>query len=186
MQQVEASRCKMLISPEERYLLDELKQYDLRDQERFLSNGLKRTPWRFVFDYGWWYNPTNLSFGVEKGKLGECAKNAFDLCSNNQSLTYCQGYAITNIGQLPTFHAWATNGDCQVIDNTWEKPGIAYAGVPFKWEFIETDSLQNQCKQNLIDNYGKNWPLLGLLGDQPDKWLESVKGNGRIAIKECS
>ena len=51
----------------------------------------------------------------------------------NECLTYCEGYAIPDIGSIvhEMDHAWCVDADGRVIDNSWRKPGLAYFGIPF-------------------------------------------------------
>lgn len=104
-------------------------------------------------------------------------KNATDLALADDSLIYCEGYALFKSGSLPTLHAWVTDGQGKAIDNTWPQPGVAYAGVPFQPLFVNMTALKSHATGSLLDDYLNNWPLRGDLGDRPDEWLQ-LRGRG--------
>ena len=142
---------------------------------------LKRTCQEFVLEYGWWYEPIELDQKIAIGTPQECHKNAVDLTLADDSLIYCEGYALFMSGSLPTLHAWVTDGHGRAIDNTWLQPGVAYAGVPFKSLFVNLTSLKNHATISLLDDWQNNWPLRGDLGDRPDVWLE-LRGRGTAKL----
>jgi hypothetical protein len=133
---------------------------------------LKRTFEEFVLDYGWWYEPVELTAGIQRGTPNQCHKNASDLCGGDDSLIYCEGFALFKLGGQPTIHAWVTDGHGRAIDNTWPRPGVAYAGVPFKELFVTMTALKNHATVSLLDDYQNDYPLRGEQGDRPDDWLE--------------
>jgi hypothetical protein len=67
---------------------------------------LKRTFQQFVLDYGWWYEPAGPLKEVATGTPQQCHKNATDLAVADDSLIYCEGYALFKSGSIPTLHAW--------------------------------------------------------------------------------
>jgi hypothetical protein len=138
---------------------------------------LKRTFQQFVLENGWWYEPAELDVAFATGSPRECHKNATDLALANDSLIYCEGYALFKSGSLPTLRAWVTDGHGRAIDNTWPKLGVAYAGVPFQSLFLNMAALKNHATISLLDDWQNNWPLRGDLGDRPDEWLE-LRGRG--------
>ena len=142
---------------------------------------LKRTFQEFVLEYGWWYEPAELDLKIATGTPQECHKNATDLALDGDSLIYCEGYALFRSGSLPTLHAWVTDGHGRAIDNTWPKPGVAYAGVPFKSLFVNMTALKNHATVSLLDDYQNNYPLRGDLGDRPAEWLE-LRGRGTARV----
>lgn len=167
----------MAITPQTR-LLDFLRASEPTPAAKKL---LKRTVQQFVVDYGWWYEPAELEKNFATGTPQECHKNAADLALDDDSLIYCEGYAMFKDGSLPILHAWVTDGRGRAIDNTWPQPGVAYAGVPFRSLFVNMTALKNHATISLLDDYQNNWPLRGDLGDHPDEWLEPRgRGTGRI------
>jgi hypothetical protein len=155
-------------------LLDFLRRSETTPAARAL---LKRTFQDFVLEHGWWYEPAKLPLKLATGTPQECHKNAIDLALADDSLIYCEGYALFKSGSLPRLHAWVTDGNGQAIDNTWPQPGVAYAGVPFKSLFVNMTALKNHAIISLLDDWQNNWPLRGNLGDRPDEWLEP-RGRG--------
>ena len=129
-------------------------------------------------EYGWWYDPVEPSSKIPAGRPQECHKNATDLILDDETLIYCEGFAQYESGSQPTLHAWVTDGQGRAIDNTWPKPGVAYAGVPFKSVFITLTALKNRAMGSLLDDWQNNYPLRGQLGDCPDGWLE-LRGRGK-------
>ncbi len=146
---------------------------------------LKRTFEQFVVDHGWWYEPAPLPPDVAFGSERECHGNAAKLASHEETLFYCEGYALFKSGMHPTLHAWVTDGQGHAFDNTWQQPGVAYAGVPFKSLFVTMTTLKTHAFVSLIDDYVNGWPLLKELGDRPDKWLEQ-RGRGIARLTEGS
>lgn len=161
-------------------LLDFLRRSEATPAAKAL---LKRTFQEFVLQYGWWYEPPGVDVKIATGTPQECHKNAVDLALADDSLIYCEGYALFKNGSLPTLHAWVTDGNGQAIDNTWPQPGVAYAGVPFKSLFVNMTALKNHAIISLLDDYQNNWPLRGDLGDRPDEWLEP-RGRGTNRVVE--
>ncbi len=133
---------------------------------------LKRTSQQFVLDYGWWFEPVTLPEGICCGAEQECHKNATELASDTGSLIYCEGFAKFQDGSMPVLHAWITDGHGRAIDNTWRVPGVAYAGVPFKTNFVITTALANHATISLLDDWQNDYPLRRELGDRPDEWFE--------------
>ena len=169
--------CRMYVHRTE--LLDFLRCSEPTPAARPLS--LKRTFQEFVLEYGWWYEPVELPQGITFGTPQQCHQNATDLIMFDDSLIYCEGYALFKGGSLPTLHAWVTDGRGRAIDNTWPQPGVAYAGVPFTSLFVNMTALKNHAIISLLDDYQNNYPLRGDLGDRPDEWLE-LRGRGTERI----
>jgi hypothetical protein len=166
------------MTPAQSELLDFLQSSAPKPAAKAL---LKRTMQQFVLEYGWWYEPVELSAEIDRATVGECHKNATDLMLTDNSLIYCEGYALFKPGSQPTLHAWVTDGHGRAIDNTWPQPGVAYAGVPFKGLFVSLTGLKNHATISLIDDYQNGYPLRGELGDRPDDWLE-LRGRGAEII----
>lgn len=142
---------------------------------------LKRTFQEFVVEYGWWYEPVGIPSETSFGTPRQCHKNAVNLMLADDSLIYCEGYALAESGVIPTIHAWVTDGRGRAIDNTWRNPGVAYAGVPFRSLFVNLTALKNHATVSLLDDYQNNYPLRGDLGDHPGEWLE-LRGQGTARI----
>jgi hypothetical protein len=143
---------------------------------------LKRTFQEFILEYGWWYEPIKLATRIPVGTQRQCHKNAVDLTVADESLIYCEGYALFKSGSVPTIHAWVTDGQGRAIDSTWSQPGLAYAGVPFQSLFVNMTALKNHATISLLDDYQNVYPLRGDLGDRPDEWLE-LRGRGVRRVK---
>jgi hypothetical protein len=142
---------------------------------------LKRTCQQFVLEYGWWYEPVLLPKQIAIGTPNECHKSATDLILTDDSLIYCEGYALFESGMTPVIHAWVTDGQGRAIDNTRPKPGVAYAGVPFRSVFVSMTALKNRAMISLLDDWQNTYPLRGELGDRPEEWLE-LRGRGVVRI----
>jgi hypothetical protein len=142
---------------------------------------LKRTMQQFVLDYGWWYEPSEVPEHLPHGTSQECHKNAADLAMEDDSLIYCEGYALFKGSSLPTLHSWVTDCRGKAIDNTWPQPGVAYAGVPFLINVVTMTALKRHAIGSLLDDYDNGFPLRGDLGDHPDEWLEP-RGRGTTRV----
>lgn len=144
---------------------------------------LKRTSHQFVLEHGWWYEPVELPKQIAIGTPEECHRNAVNLALDDDSMIYCEGYALFKDASLPVVHAWVTDGHGNAIDNTWLQPGVAYAGVPFRSLFVNMTALKNRAIVSLLDDYQNNYPLRGDLGDRPDEWLE-LRGCGLMKVSD--
>ncbi len=142
---------------------------------------LKRTFQQFVIEYGWWYEPVELTAGIQRGTPNQCHKNASGLCGDDDSLIYCEGFALSRLGGQPTLHSWVNDGNGRAIDNTWPTLGVAYAGVPFKDLFVTMTALKNHATVSLLDDYQNDYPLRGELGDRRDEWLDP-RGQGVLKL----
>lgn len=121
-------------------------------------------------NYGWWYSPCPLPYGLRRGASQQCFANAFELAKTDTALVYCEGYAIGKSGKM-IHHAWVTDGKGSAIDNTFAEPGRAYAGVPFQISFLLTRAIRNHAVICVLDDWEHNWPILGDIGDQPDEMI---------------
>lgn len=160
-------------------LLDFLRHSEATPAAKAL--GLKRTFQAFVLEYGWWYEPAEPDGKIPKGTPQRCHTNATNLTLDDDTLIYCEGYALFESGSRPTIHAWVTDGRGRAIDNTWPKPGVAYAGVPFRSLFVNMTALKNHATVSLLDDYQNNYPLRGELGDRPGEWLD-LRGRGTVRV----
>jgi hypothetical protein len=71
---------------------------------------LRRIPQELVREFGWWYEPAETPKGIDPGIPQECYKNAALLTLDDDSLIYCEGYALHRSGSSPRIHAWVTDG----------------------------------------------------------------------------
>ena len=90
-----------------------------------------------VLKQGKFFTPEKRPENIELGPKKECFANASKLALERSDLTYVEGYAMINDRlPLPIAHAWCVDKKGRVIDNTWEKPGVSYFGVPFKTNYL--------------------------------------------------
>lgn len=143
----------------------------------------KRTLHEFVLQYGWLYEPSVLPARIARGTPQECFRNATFLTVEDDSLIYCEGYALFTADSAPRLHAWVTDGRGLAIDNTWPQCGVAYAGVPFQSSFVNLTALKNHETISLLDDYQNLYPLRSELGDHPDEWLEE-RGRGIMRLQD--
>ncbi|MCT7986459.1 hypothetical protein NG796_24615 [Laspinema sp. A4] len=71
-----------------------------------------------------------------RGMKGKCFQTCYDWILENDSLTYCEGYAICNGLVLPVLHAWLVCEQGQVHDPTWKLGNNAYFGVELERKFV--------------------------------------------------
>jgi hypothetical protein len=109
---------------------------------------------------------------IPPGKQNECFANAFWLAFNNPSLIYTEGFALYGENQIITVHAWVTDGKGNAIDNTWDKVGVAYAGVPLDIKWLNNRHVKQRAIVCVLDDFMNDWPILRDLGDRPDEWLD--------------
>lgn len=143
---------------------------------------LRRNPQELVWECGWWYEPAEVPERIDPGTPQECHKNAALLTLDDDSLIYCEGYALYRDGSSPRIHAWVTDGQGRAIDNTWPQPGVAYAGIPFQGLFVTLTFLKNNAAISLLDGCHSLDTLRGELAHRPEEWLEP-QGRGVARIK---
>ncbi|HDZ36949.1 MAG TPA: hypothetical protein ENH62_01455 [Marinobacter sp.] len=168
--------CPCGLNPSQQGLLDVLLAGNPRRAPSWT-----RTRYEFIVEYGWWYEPAPRPKGIRLGRKRQCFKNAFNLALDNASLTYCEGFVRDPSGSLLILHAWVTDGHGRAIDNTLREPPSAYAGVPFRTDFLNDYHLRNRAVICLLDDHLHDWPMLGELGDRPEEWLEP-KGQGAARL----
>lgn len=90
-----------------------------------------------VLKQGKFFTPEKRPDDIKLGPKKECFANAAKLALERSDLTYVEGYAMVNDRlPLPIAHAWCVDKKGRVVDNTWENPGVAYFGVPFKTSYL--------------------------------------------------
>jgi hypothetical protein len=84
---------------------------------------------------GRYFAPRPLPKRYKLGTPGNCFEDAGRLALNSDSLTYCEGIAMS---VFPVHHAWCIDSKGRVVDKTWaavdakintDRPNIAYFGV---------------------------------------------------------
>ncbi|MFD8705879.1 hypothetical protein ACFV1W_25290 [Kitasatospora sp. NPDC059648] len=69
--------------------------------------------------------------GPPPGKPGACYVDSVLWASESpDGLAYVEG--VTWTGLYPLEHAWCADRDGTVLDPTWERPGLAYLGLPVR------------------------------------------------------
>lgn len=90
-----------------------------------------------VLKQGKFFTPEKKPDDIKLGPKKECFANASKLALERSNLIYVEGYAMVNDRlPLPIAHAWCVDKKGRVVDNTWENPGVAYFGVPFKTSYL--------------------------------------------------
>jgi len=105
---------------------------------------------RNIHDYGFvynWYSDVMLQFDTyqeadEKGILGQCYRQAYNLAGSNPDLTYFEGYAMILELGIPIIHAWCVDFKTKrIIDPTWHSKNdctpAGYIGVPLNRKFVD-------------------------------------------------
>lgn len=73
-----------------------------------------------------------------QGEPKSCFKNCYQALYDFPKLSYCEGFAISNLG-IPIIHAWLVNDNLEVIDPTWigeRFQNSAYFGIVFTEDFV--------------------------------------------------
>lgn len=96
-----------------------------------------------------------------------CYYNCQELIDEEEGLIYVEGYALSEgTNSFPFAHAWLINDEGEVIEPTWEQPGIEYLGVPLATEWVKSiiDSRQQKGQNNVLSifegNYLEDFSLL--------------------------
>jgi hypothetical protein len=137
--------------------LDEQLGYmsDLQSSSR--SGSLKYTSSEhMIYKLGQNFKPSVKPSKVKQGKIKSCFENATKLAISNSDYTYVEGYAFADINlNLPIAHAWVVDSFGKVIDNTWEKPGRAYSGIPISTSFL-TKALSDTGVYGILSGANRN------------------------------
>ncbi|GAB3977342.1 hypothetical protein GCM10029978_066790 [Actinoallomurus acanthiterrae] len=100
-----------------------------------------RSQYQLVLDLGIWCQPAPLPADLRcwRGQAGACFHNAPELAAAVPRLLYVEGYADPGIGNgFGLEHAWTIDPETgEVRDPTWDRPGVAYLGVPISLEHRE-------------------------------------------------
>lgn len=126
-----------------------------------------------VLKQGKFFTPETRPADVKLGAKKECFSNAARLALERSNLTYVEGYAMINDGlPLPIAHAWCVDKKGRVVDNTWEKPGVAYFGVPFKTSYLAKKLSETGVYGILSGSVGSS----DFLKDGvPSDWIADIK-----------
>jgi hypothetical protein len=88
----------------------------------------------YLAAYGQEWQAAPLPADVERGKMGDCYKNATHAIIEHPDWRYAEGYAYTSKVPLPILHGWAVKPDGTVADPTWTDAGARYFGVAYDRE----------------------------------------------------
>jgi hypothetical protein len=104
----------------------------------------------FLLQHGVWYQPRPLPKHIRRGLPRCCFGNAL-LLARSRRYRYVEGYAVPDIGVcLPMHHAWNLDRRGNLIDSTWDKPGLTYLGIEFPLDVAEDALRHNDC--TVLDN----------------------------------
>lgn len=148
-------------------------------QTRGRNYFLRQTAAEFVIEHGWWYAPKPTV--TTKGEPSQCFTNAFLLAMKHPEMSYVEGYAIATADGTRTAHAWLTDRQGQAIEVTWDRPGAAYGGIPFKLDFLGRRLRDDGEIGSMIDDFMHDWPLLREGGPSRNEWWDEA-GIGREKI----
>ena len=88
-------------------------------------------PHALVLKLGRSFTPQRRPKGIRRGRKKRCYENAFEVMVEHETLTYCEGFVLTEGLRIPVEHAWCIDEEGNVVDNTLPDPGTAYFGIPF-------------------------------------------------------
>ncbi|MDJ0463194.1 hypothetical protein [Streptomyces sp. H27-C3] len=83
--------------------------------------------------YGRVFHPESALPVENPGPSRRCFHNSMEATFAHDHLTYVEGFASAF---FPTEHAWCADASGSLYEPTWDKPGTAYFGIPFKWEAV--------------------------------------------------
>lgn len=104
----------------------------------------------FLIQHGQWFNPQPLPATIKRRTIKFCFHNSTQVARRHRQLRYAEGYAVPSNVPVPIHHAWNIDLDGNVIDTTWDKPGLAYFGVAFPVRDASR-AINNEC--TVLDNY---------------------------------
>lgn len=123
---------------------------------------------RFIIDQGMEFLPQEPPPGTPYGTPKECYRNATAL-AGERGIFYVEGYALPP-GLLPLPHAWATDREGTLIDNTWRPIGVAYWGVPIQKTYVR-DVIKQTGYYSVISNHRIGTPIWKR---SPIKWQQKL------------
>jgi len=88
-----------------------------------------RNLYDFLDQHGTFFEPRVKPRKIEQGVPRCCYGNSI-MMAIKCDWTYVEGVAMNHLG-VPIHHAWNLLPDGSIMDITWERPGLAYCGVPF-------------------------------------------------------
>lgn len=91
--------------------------------------------------------------GIRKGADKQCYRNAY-LLAFQMDWTYVEGFAIPDCVPIPLQHAWVIDSQGNLIETTWDTPGIEYFGIPLEWDFIHKTLLDTK-RYGVLDPMSK-------------------------------
>jgi hypothetical protein len=97
-----------------------------------------------VLQEGRWYVPSRLTSNILRGPDEECFRNAVILVLDASRYTYVEGFAAPPAKRRLVHHAWVTDRRGQAIEPTWEDPGLAYCGIPFRTKYLREITLMSR------------------------------------------
>lgn len=116
----------------------------------------------FMLQHGQFFQPYSLPNEIKFGKKRLCYNNATDLALSNIKYIYCEGYAVTEIINIPIYHAWTVDENNTVFDNTWDPCGTLYFGVKFNTNFLFKHLLKTKEYGILSEYMPSEWCKNGI------------------------
>ena len=143
---------------------------NLNDYLDFVGNTFPYSLERVVRHHGQSFIPPTspLPKEISRGKVGLCFMNAYYACVYHDGLVYVEGFAVSVI---PTRHAWCLDRDGNVIEVTWNPPGLEYFGVVFDLHFVEEVMLEKKTF-GVMDYHSMKFKKISI---KPSGGLNNVK-----------
>ena len=95
-----------------------------------------------VLQHGYFFQVGVRPKEMRLGVLRQCYRNAALLALDCPDLIYTEGLAATE-DMVPLEHAWVIDLDGKVIETTWRRPGVVYAGIPFRRASVQESLREN-------------------------------------------
>ncbi|MDL5055403.1 hypothetical protein QQ056_17880 [Oscillatoria laete-virens NRMC-F 0139] len=121
----------------------QLRQY-LEDRAALLRKMRGHLGWKYtgieelILSYGVEMSAIPLPVNVPPGRQKTCYHTCQQLSFSRKDLTYVEGYALCAEVDFAVEHAWLMNSKGEVIDPTWNPPGLAYLGIPLKTKWLKS------------------------------------------------
>lgn len=121
----------------------QLKQY-LEDRTAVIRQIRSDLNWKYagiedlILGYGLEMSAIPLPANIRPGRQKTCYHTCQQLSFSRKGLTYVEGYALCSEVSFAVEHAWLINTNGEVIDPTWNPPGLAYLGIPLKTKWLKS------------------------------------------------
>ncbi len=109
----------------------------------------------FILRNGRSFEPSTDARCLHLG-MKQCFWNSARLAMKDRRYTFCEGYAVS---MIPCHHAWVVDENGVLIETTWNEPGAAYFGIPFRTDYLRAQ-IRKHKHCSMIDQWEADVPTI--------------------------